>query len=340
MERKGNRLNVLLIEPNYANKYPPIGLMKIASYHRSRGHNVVFFKGNIKQFVMERIAQSCVESLSARDPNPQWAVQKNRILQYIRTRKKEFLDAVDFSNSEFPSWAKQTIVDSKDYYWKKHWQENPEWDRIFVTTLFTFYWDITIETIRFAKLLVKDVSNLMVGGILASIQPDEIFKATGIRPFVGVMDRPGILDEGDTCIIDNEPLDYSILDEIEYRYPMSNAYYGYMTRGCIRHCAFCAVATLEPTYKDYIPLRERISATANLYGEQQNLLLMDNNVLASDRFDEIIDEIIECGFGKDATFVAANPLILSISNLRNGLNDRAYLRKSHKLIREFWLCNI
>ena len=39
---------ILLIEPSYKNKYPPLGLMKIAQYHGSRGKNdssVTFIKG-------------------------------------------------------------------------------------------------------------------------------------------------------------------------------------------------------------------------------------------------------------------------------------------------------
>ena len=39
---------VLLLEPNYSNKYPPIGLMKIATYHRNRGDwDIVFYKGDL-----------------------------------------------------------------------------------------------------------------------------------------------------------------------------------------------------------------------------------------------------------------------------------------------------
>ena len=39
--------NILLIEPGYKNKYPPLGLMKIAQYHGPRGKrdNVRFIKG-------------------------------------------------------------------------------------------------------------------------------------------------------------------------------------------------------------------------------------------------------------------------------------------------------
>lgn len=36
---------VLLIEPNYKNKYPPMGLMKLATYYRMVGDDVRFLKG-------------------------------------------------------------------------------------------------------------------------------------------------------------------------------------------------------------------------------------------------------------------------------------------------------
>lgn len=336
MARPKKKLNILLIEPNYSNKYPPIGLMKIASYHRSRGHNVVFHKGDLRDFVIERICEKCIETLTQKDDSIKWFLHKRNILSFIKTRKTDFFTRIPFASSCYPALTEEIVREAKDYYWKKIWQKEPEWDRVFVTTLFTFYWNITIETIKFAKLLVKDTKNLMVGGVLASLQPKEIFKATGIKPFVGIMDRPGILDSGDTAIIDEEPLDYSILDEIEYKYPMSNAYYGYMTRGCIRHCKFCAVPTLEPVYKPYISLSKRIEQTAERYGAQKDLLLMDNNVLASENFAEIIAEIKSCGFAKHDKLVASNPLEIAIKNLKDGWNDRAYIKKSHSLIMEFY----
>ena len=38
-------MKVLLVEPNYKNKYPPMGLMKISTYHKMLGDEVHFVKG-------------------------------------------------------------------------------------------------------------------------------------------------------------------------------------------------------------------------------------------------------------------------------------------------------
>lgn len=328
---------VLLIEPNYSNKYPPIGLMKLSTYYKNLGGwEVTFFKGDLKMFVIERIADRCIEEFNYIDSTIDWFLKRDEFIEYIKTRKKEVIERLAIERSDMELILLAKLDDWKNYYWKGTWKDNPEWDRVGVTTLFTFYWDITVETINFAKLLVKKKKDLMVGGVLASIQPKELEEATGIKPWVGILGKPGVLDKGDTQIIDNLPLDYSILDEIEYKYPMSNAFYGYMTRGCIRHCAFCAVPTLEDKYIPYIPLKDRLDAVREVYGDQKDLLLMDNNVLASENLKDIIDDIVASGFGKGAKFVQPDMLEISIRNLQNGVNDRAYIRKSQALIAAFY----
>ena len=40
---------ILLVEPNYKNKYPPIGLMKISTYFKVKGDFVEFHKGLMPQ---------------------------------------------------------------------------------------------------------------------------------------------------------------------------------------------------------------------------------------------------------------------------------------------------
>ena len=331
------RKKVLLIEPNYANKFPPIGLMKISTYYRNLGNwDVVFFKGDLTTFVIERIADKCIAELELIDNSIDWGIRKDKVFDYIKTRKHEALDSIGIEDSNFELLIRGKLDDYKNYYWKGTWKLHPEWDRVCVTTLFTFYWDITVETILFAKQLVKKPKDLNVGGVLASIQPDKLYEATGVKPSVGVLNKPGVFDKGDTQIIDELPLDYSILDEIDYKYPMSNAFYGYMSRGCIRHCPFCAVPTLEPVYTPYISLTDRINGIRERYGDQKDLLLMDNNVLASERFEDIIDEIKACGFERGAKFAQPNMLEISVRNLRDGWNDRAYIRKTQSLMSEFY----
>lgn len=325
---------VLLLEPNYKNKFPPIGLMKLATYFRSRGDEVVFYKGDLKEFVINQIAAECVEKLNELDNSINWKLRSDRIALYIKNRKRSDLDSIGLEDSKFALLLMPWVEHFKKFFQSGEYKKHPRWDWVGVTTLFTFYWKITIDTIEFAKLMVKDQRNLMVGGVLASIQPEDIEKETGIKPHCGTLHTPGEIDEGDKSIIDELPLDYSILDEIDYEYPDGGSFYSYATRGCIRHCPFCAVPTLEPHYQPYLPLKERIERTRRLYGDQQNLLLMDNNVLASDNLADIIQDIKDCGFTNGAKFVEPNQYELAVRNLRLRLNDRAYIRKCYKLLRD------
>lgn len=323
---------VLLVEPNYKNKYPPIGLMKLATYYRQSGDDVRFFKGDLKDLAADLVIEDLLENLYALNPNIKWKKYKLILIEYIRKSKNEVLDECDvFSNNIL---AYQLVKDARLSYKRKDYFKNPPFDKVGITTLFTFYWNITIDTINFVKQLCKDEKDVMIGGIMSTLLPDEVYKATGIKPFIGLLNHQGDIDEGDTTIIDSLPLDYSILEEIDYKYPANNAYFAYMTRGCINKCAFCAVPTLEPTYCDYIGLKEQIKIARERFGEQRDLLLLDNNVLASKCYDKIIDEIKECGFYKGATYIPPNQYEITIRNLKDNFNDRAYIRKSVKLYKE------
>ena len=172
MARPRKKKKALLIEPNYSNKFPPVGLMKIATYFKMIGWEVIFYKGDLKMFVIERIVDRLVEDLnSAETTERNWHFHKDVLTNYIKTRKNKELESLKLEESEVGILLSGLINDAKDYYWKNTWKQNPEWDFVGITTLFTFYWKITIETIEFAKFLVKDQANLMVGGALASIQP-------------------------------------------------------------------------------------------------------------------------------------------------------------------------
>lgn len=198
-------IRVLLVEPSYKAKYPPLGLMKISAFHKARGDEVVFYKGT---------------SAHVRDQG---------------------------------------------------------WDIIYIATMFTYQWKTAISTIRFYQRQ-KGGARIVVGGILASLLAEDLEQETGLTPVVGLWDQ-----------VDRLPPDYSLFEDV-HEYPVNDASIGYTTRGCIRHCDFCAVPRLEPEYVPYIPLEPQIDAS------KKDLILLDNNVLASPKFPEIIEEIRSCGF--------------------------------------------
>ena len=48
-------------------------------------------------------------------------------------------------------------------------------------------------------------------------------------------------DDHDSPPIEDLIPDYSILDQIDYKYPVIDAYFGYASRGCVRKCHFFVV---------------------------------------------------------------------------------------------------
>jgi hypothetical protein len=64
----------------------------------------------------------------------------------------------------------------------------------------------------------------------------------------------------------------------------------------VRKCEFCAVRHIEPEFRNGISIAAQVEAIRGTYGERKNLLLLDNNALASDKFAAIVDEIRSCGF--------------------------------------------
>jgi hypothetical protein len=235
--------NILLIEPGYKNKYPPLGLMKIAQYHGPQG-------------------------------------KKDKV-RFIKGEDKTVLSTA--------------------------------WDRIYVTTLFSFEFPKIAQTIDFALQAASgQADKVFVGGIAASLM-NEKFRAeprwNGIRFIKGLLSAPPAaalqLDDfseelysDDTAGQPIEDLvpDYGILSQVDYRYPVSDAYFAYTSRGCIRKCHFCGVPKLEGAQRDTDSLSALVREIERLYGEKKDLILMDNNVVASARFKEIIAEIRDLGF--------------------------------------------
>jgi len=224
--------NILLVEPNYRTKFPPLGLMKISSYHKQLGDRVRFIKG-----INQKVAY------------------------------------------EF-------------------------WDRVYITTLFTYNWKITINTILHYKKLVRgDLSRLLVGGIMSSLEPEAVWQETGVMPKTGVLNYPHALDDDNDLVVDEMLPDYELFSGGDFDYSLINdSYFGYSTRGCVHKCDFCGVHRLEPKFIDYQGLKPYVQAINERYGEKCHLVLFDNNILASNKFDQVISDILDLGFHKGAKF--------------------------------------
>lgn len=238
---------ILLLEPGYKNKYPPLGLMKLAAYHGPHG--------------------------------------KRDHVRFVKGFDPDLL--------------------------------NTAWDRIYVTTLFSFEYRKISETIDFAlRVAGGRAERVFVGGIAASLMNERFLSEprwSGVRFIKGLLSGPPAQalqldafaeelysdDLSGTPIEDLVP-DYSILDQIDYRYPVNDAYFAYASRGCIRKCHFCGVPKLEGAQRDVDSLSAVIKSIAERHGEKRDLLLMDNNVVASPRFTELMAEIRDLGFGAGA----------------------------------------
>ena len=315
---------VLLIEPNYKNKYPPLGLMKISRYFRQIcGDDVRFFKGDLKKFAAQLLTEEFFNESDDFLSTALFGRYSDSLVNFIKAGKYSYLNNI-------PN-LRGSLLEEKLINLRRRFKQDdyPKFDIICVSTLFTFFWTETIDTINFAKKFLAPSGKIYVGGIAATLVPDAMYSEVGneVKILPGLLDKPNDFDKLDDVIIDTLPPDYSIIEEIDYKYPASNAYFGYTTRGCIRQCAFCAVHTLEPNYKNYVDIRSQLEQVEEQFGTKQYLLLMDNNVLASPNFPKIIDDIKSCGFEKGATYIPSSEYEIAIKNLRNGYNERAYVKK-------------
>ena len=243
---------ILLMEPGYRNKYPPLGLMKLAAYHKARGDYVEFTK--------------------------------------VGLGKRE----ATVSRLEAP------------------------WDRVYVTTLFSFEWKRTAEAIDQAiQAAAMQPERVFVGGIAASLMHDDYQNEprwAGVRFIKGLLVGPPATalklsavdcdfgaDDLHGRPIEEVTPDYGILSDITYRYPVRDAYFGYASRGCIRKCSFCGVPKLEGAQREMPPLTELVNGVDAAHGTKKDLVLMDNNVTASARYKEVIAEIRDLGFQYGST---------------------------------------
>ncbi|MCE5319462.1 MAG: hypothetical protein LLG04_19110 [Parachlamydia sp.] len=192
------------------------------------------------------------------------------------------------------------------------WHKNQFWDEICITSMFTYDFNELIKTTRYYSQNLFNYKNIKVGGVSATLMSDEVEALTGIKPHAGTINTADsflreiaakeiwasyLRSDHFEPSIDMLPPDYDIFGKnSSYAKILNESYILYTTKGCVNKCSFCAVHILEPDFVQYIPIRPRVEYIATKFGERRGLLLLDNNVTASDQFNRIIDEIKDMGF--------------------------------------------
>ena len=90
-------------------------------------------------------------------------------------------------------------------------------------------------------------------------------------------------------------LDNKLPDEIEHIYPdysiypelTKNTAYGFLTRGCPRHCDFCIVGDKEGLRST------KVANLSEFWRGQKNIVLLDPNILACKDRMELLDQLIK-----------------------------------------------
>jgi hypothetical protein len=246
--------NILLIEPDYRSKFPPLGLLRLSAYHRQKGDLVTFARGKVPA------------------------------LRDLR------------------------------------------WHRIYISSLFTYELPRTVSTAKYYLGSVDSPKDLVVGGIGATLMPQYLRDRLPCSIVPGVLDRPGLLGPG-TPAIDRFQPDYGLIQGSDLYNP-SDAYFVRVTKGCIRKCKFCAVPILEPRFEFFKPLRVQVREVIKRYGERQDLIVLDNNILASGNFAEVIADIRDVGFGAGARRLGRRRIV----DFNQGLDARLISRDNAHLL--------
>jgi len=145
-------------------------------------------------------------------------------------------------------------------------------DRVYVTSLFTWDLDKLVRTVNFyADRFPR--AKIEIGGIAASLLPDYVERATGVRPHVG------LLKSAEGCAPD-----YSLTFGRRV-----NASITFASRGCPRHCRFCCVQSHEPDFFVRDDWEKDINA------DLPRIVFWDNNWLASPNLTEDCKRIRRLG---------------------------------------------
>lgn len=178
--------------------------------------------------------------------------------------------------------------------------KNLQWDKIYISSLFTYELPRTVKTISYYKdSIANPEENIVVGGVGASLMPEYIREKAVCKVITGPLCKGKELGFNEPPIATCIP-DYDILTTVGKKYKPDDVYFTRITLGCIRNCGFCAVPKLEPDFQYLQGLSEQVNSVDEQYGARRDLVILDNNILALKNVEDILLEIKGLGFQKGA----------------------------------------
>jgi len=133
------------------------------------------------------------------------------------------------------------------------------YDKIYVTSVFTYHGKIVVNTIKYLQRIFPN-TEILVGGIFATMMSDYVKKKTGIKPWIGIYPKAEF-----------QKPDYTLFPKPHHGTVMTS-------RGCPRKCEFCAVKSLEPKFSIVKSWKKHIDAGYEV--GLKNICIVDNNFTA------------------------------------------------------------
>jgi len=149
-----------------------------------------------------------------------------------------------------------------------------DYDMIYITTLFTWDAQVTIDTIKYYQLHYPS-ADINIGGVLATLMPEYIEAETGLEVTTSyIRELDALTPDYDLCKKNSKFDDYS---------------YVFTTRSCPNRCKFCAVERLDgafwvnPDWRMQVDLRK------------PKINIFDNNIVIApiEHFKDVIQYTID-----------------------------------------------
>ena len=176
---------------------------------------------------------------------------------------------------------------------------------IFVTSIFTYWSKHVIKAVLEYKIKYPNAF-IIVGGIYPSIMEEHCKNHTLCDDVI-----TGPIPEVEKC-----PPAYDLVD-VDYQII-------HTSRGCIRQCGFCGTYIIEPDWRCKKSIKEEILKNQeNLYDKKKKnlkkIIFYDNNLLANEHIENILDDLIELKKEKKITYVES----------QSGFDGRILMKKPH-----------